>query len=819
MKVLLLENNWKMHRSDEKEWIAATVPGSVYGDLLNAGRMENPFWKDNEDTAVKLMEYDYEYRTYFDCEEALLSSDEVILHFDGLDTIADITLNGVKLGHVENMHRTWEYSVKDLLKKEGNELTVYFYSPNKYIAEAYEKAPTRGTEDAMNGFVHIRKAHCMFGWDWGAHLPDAGIWRPVSLLGIDTARLDSVEVLQYHENGAVRLAVKPLVVAAPYCAASSKELTTGVTITAPNGTETVYQAEEISDIFIEHPELWWPNGYGKQSLYTVSVDLKKADGTVVDNWTRKIGLRTITMDRTPDKWGERFATCVNGVNIFAMGADYIPEDHLLGRVTKETTRALLEKAVFANFNSIRVWGGGYYPDDWFFDLCDEMGLVVWEDFMFACAVYDLTPEFEANITAEFIDNLKRIRHHASLGLMCGNNEMEQFVKERTWVSKDSEVRDYIIMYERILPQIMKQYAPQVYYWPASPSSGGSFDNPRDENRGDVHYWDVWHGNKPFSEYRKFFFRYLSEFGFQAFPSKKTVETFTDDERDMNIFSYVMEKHQRNGAANGKIMNYMQQTYKYPSDFETVIYASQLLQADAIRYGVEHFRRNRNDSRCMGAVYWQFNDCWPVASWSSVDYCRRLKALHYYARRFFAPIMISCEEEGMMNSGQELVRLPFGFPKSIRLCVANESMKDEQITVKWQVRDASAKILRAEETEIFVPALTSVWLEKVELPEIDIYNEYVSFRAEKEGTAVSEGTVIFSYPKYFRYENPELKATVEGNKITVSAAGYAKSVEILNDNEDLILTDNYFDLNGDSKTVEVLSGNIDHLRLRSVYDIG
>ena len=818
MEKVLLHNNWKMHRSDEQEWIVATVPGSVYGDLLNAGKMENPFWKDNEDKALKLMGYDYEYRTSFSCDKEELSNDEVILHFDGLDTIADITLNGVKLGHVENMHRIWEYSVKELLKEENNELTVYFYSPTKYIAEAFEKAPTLGTEDAMNGFVHIRKAHCMFGWDWGAHLPDAGIWRDVYLFGVDMARLDTVEVLQYHEQGKVRLEVNPQVVMAAGQMSSEQDVRAYVTITDPQGKEIVSGHNAEEDIVIDNPQLWWPNGYGEQNLYTISVDLKKADDTVVDNWTRRIGLRTITMDRTKDQWGERFATCVNGINIFAMGADYIPEDHLLGRVTEETTRALLEKAVFANFNSIRVWGGGYYPDDWFFDLCDEMGLVVWEDFMFACAVYDLTPEFEANITAEFIDNLKRIRHHASLGLMCGNNEMEQFVKEGTWVSKDSEVRDYIIMYERILPQIMKEYAPQVYYWPASPSSGGSFDDPRDENRGDVHYWDVWHGNKPFSEYRKFYFRYLSEFGFQSFPSKKTVETFTDDERDMNIFSYIMEKHQRNGAANGKIMNYMQQTYKYPSAFETVIYASQLLQADAIRYGVEHFRRNRNDSRCMGAVYWQFNDCWPVASWSSVDYCQRLKALHYYARRFFAPIMISCEEEGMINSGQELVRLPFEFPKSIRLNVANESMKDEMITVKWQMRDASAKILRAEETVIEVPALTSVWIEKVELPDIDIYNEYVSFQALKEDVAVSEGTVIFSYPKYFRYEDPQLQVTVEGNRITVSADKYAKSVEILNDNEDLVLSDNYFDLNGDSKTVEVISGTIDNLRLRSVYDI-
>ena len=823
MKQVYLNKNWNMHRTDEPEWISATVPGSVYGDLLAAGKMEDPFWKDNEDEAVKLMEYDYEYRTRFACEESLLASDEILLRFEGLDTIADIFLNGVKLGHAENMHRTWEYSVKRLLKAEENELSVTFFSPIRYITEAYEKAPTRGTEDAMNGFVHIRKAHCMFGWDWGAHLPDAGIWRPVSLLGIKEAYLDSVEVLQYHENGEVRLQVKPMVALADGCEAVAKGLTARVTVVAPDGQEKVYESGsldegEMEDIIIANPMLWWPNGYGEQHLYTVSVELLDGSREVLDTWTRKIGLRTITMDRTKDQWGERFATCVNGVNIFAMGADYIPEDHLLGRVTKETTKTLLEKAVFANFNSIRVWGGGYYPDDWFFDLCDEFGLVVWEDFMFACAVYDLTPEFEANITAEFIDNLKRIRHHASLGLMCGNNEMEQFVKERTWVSKDSEVRDYIIMYERILPQMMKQYAPQVYYWPASPSSGGAFDDPRDETRGDVHYWDVWHGNKPFSEYRKFFFRYLSEFGFQAFPSKKTVETFTDDERDRNIFSYIMEKHQRNGAANGKIMNYMQQTYKYPSKFETVIYASQLLQADAIRYGVEHFRRNRNDSRCMGAVYWQLNDCWPVASWSSVDYCQRLKALHYYARRFFAPIMISCEEEGMMNSGQELVRLPFGFPKSIRLCVANETMREEKITVRWQVRDAKANVLRAEETGIFVPALTSVWLDKVELPEIDIYNEYVSYQAEKEGKVVSEGTVIFSYPKYFRYEAPDLCATVEGNRITVSASAYAKSVEILNENEDLILSDNYFDLNGDSKTVEVISGTIDHLRLRSVYDI-
>ncbi|MCQ2081522.1 MAG: glycoside hydrolase family 2 protein [Lachnospiraceae bacterium] len=844
MKKILLEDNWKLRRTDQDEMLDAKVPGSVYCDLLNNGKMEDPYWKDNEDEVLKLMDYDYEYTTVFDVEKDVLEMSEVELVFEGLDTIADIILNDQNIDHTENMHRTYKYPVKDILREKDNKLTVIFRSPTKYIDEAFKKAPTLGTEDAMNGFVHIRKAHYMFGWDWGAHLPDAGIWRPVYLLGIDSAKIETVSVLQFHENDEVRLELEPEITLfdvgcqktvtldkeSTLSGIASKKLAVAYEIKNPDGELIIEGAYELTssnsdnqnaggkDIVIKNPMLWWPNGFGKQYLYTVIVKIKDENDKVLDVWERRIGLRTITMDRSKDEWGERFATCVNGVNIFAMGADYIPEDHLLGRVNKETTKTLLEKAVFANFNSIRVWGGGHYPEDWFFDLCDEMGLIVWEDFMFACAVYDLTPEFEENIKAEIEDNLKRMRHHASLGLMCGNNEMEQFVKERTWVSKDSEVRDYIIMYERIMPMMMKKYAPQVYYWPASPSSGGSFDDPRDENRGDVHYWDVWHGNKPFSEYRKFYFRYLSEFGFQSFPSKKTVETFTDDEHDMNIFSYIMEKHQRNGAANGKIMNYMQQTYRYPSSFENVIYASQLLQADAIRYGVEHFRRNRNDSRCMGAVYWQFNDCWPVASWSSVDYCQRLKALHYYARRFFNPIMISCEEEGMMGSGQELVRLPFEFNKSIHLNVTNETLFDEDLVVNWEIRNSSGEVLRYESKTVTVPSLSSVWLDKVELPDIKIYDEYVSFNVCKEGEVLSEGTVIFSYPKYFRYQNPELKYEVNGNKITVSASSYAKSVEILNENEDLILSDNYFDLNGDSRTVEVISGDIKGIKLKSVYDI-
>ena len=811
MKARELNQNWTMRCVEDLQWQEAIVPGTVYTDLLRNGNMENPYWKDNEDAICSLMEKDYEYQCTFQGEETEDLSN-AFLRFEGLDTVADIYLNNVHVGNAESMHRTWEYPVKEVLSPGENTLKVVFHSPLKFIAQAYKKYGNIGNDDTYEGFMHLRKAHYMFGWDWGAHLPDAGIFRPVFLCSVSHGRIDSVYIRQCHEENKCTLKFE-----GDCIRETPGEYQWRVLVTAPDGQkyETALSAEGEGQLVIEDPELWWPNGLGDQPLYQVEAQLLY-EGNVEDTWKKRIGLRTMTMQRKKDQYGESFAHEVNGKAFFAMGADYIPEEHLLGRRSEEKTRKLLEDCKLANFNVIRVWGGGFYPDDWFFDICDELGLVVWQDFMFACSVYELTPEFEANIRKEFADNIKRLRHHASLGLWCGNNEMEMFVDERCWVTKASEVRDYLFMYERIIPEVLREYDPETFYWPASPSSGGSFDNPNDPDRGDVHYWKVWHGNRPFSEYRKHFFRYASEFGFQALPSQKTIETFTEDPDDWNLFSYIMEKHQRNYGANGKIMNYMQQTYRYPGDFDTVIYASQLLQADAIRYGVEHFRRNRG--RCMGAVYWQLNDCWPVISWSSIDYTGRWKALHYYAKRFFAPVMISCQEESWLTQEANMNRQHFQFEKSIHLNVTNETLKDREILVKWYVRNAAAEILREEHAKIQVPALESVWLPKAELPEIDVFTQYVSFEAWENGECVSGGTVIFSYPKYFRYEKPELTCKVEGNQITVSSPVYAKSVEILNEQEDLVLSDNYFDLNGDSRTVEILRGNPEGLKLRSVWDI-
>lgn len=714
MRARELNQNWTMRCVEDSQWQEARVPGTVYTDLLRNGNMEDPYWKDNEDAICSLMEKDYEYQCTFQGEETEDLSN-AFLRFEGLDTVADIYLNNVHVGNAESMHRTWEYPVKEVLSPGENTLKVVFHSPLKFIAQAYKKYGNIGNDDTYEGFMHLRKAHYMFGWDWGAHLPDAGIFRPVFLCSVSHGRIDSVYIRQCHEENKCTLKFE-----GDCIRETPGEYQWRVLVTAPDGQkyETALSAEGEGQLVIEDPELWWPNGLGDQPLYQVEAQLLY-EGNVEDTWKKRIGLRTMTMQRKKDQYGESFAHEVNGKAFFAMGADYIPEEHLLGRRSEEKTRKLLEDCKLANFNVIRVWGGGFYPDDWFFDICDELGLVVWQDFMFACSVYELTPEFEANIRKEFADNIKRLRHHASLGLWCGNNEMEMFVDERCWVTKASEVRDYLFMYERIIPEVLREYDPETFYWPASPSSGGSFDNPNDPDRGDVHYWKVWHGNRPFSEYRKHFFRYASEFGFQALPSQKTIETFTEDPDDWNLFSYIMEKHQRNYGANGKIMNYMQQTYRYPGDFDTVIYASQLLQADAIRYGVEHFRRNRG--RCMGAVYWQLNDCWPVISWSSIDYTGRWKALHYYAKRFFAPVMISCQEESWLTQEANMNRQHFQFEKSIHLNVTNETLKDREILVKWYVRNAAAEILREEHAKIQVPALESVWLPKAELPEIDVFS--------------------------------------------------------------------------------------------------
>lgn len=807
---------WRMREADSETWHSAHVPGSVYADLMADGTMPDPFWRENELDAFERMKKDYVYQRTFTVSEAQLAHAHVELVCEGLDTLAHVSLNGRKIAFADNMHITWVWDVKEQLHAGENTLEIRFDSPILYCAKKAEEAPGWESSDATPGFRHLRKAHCMFGWDWGPRLPDAGIWRPIFLRTWDTVRLENALMLQAHHDGVVDVTIRPEI---------AGESAWSAEITAPDGEVIIIPettaAEQV--VRVKNPQLWWPNGLGKQPLYRVTVRLATGDTRV---W--RIGLRTMTVSREKDEWGEEFCHVVNGVKVFAMGADYIPEDNILARVTPERTRRLLEDCKAANFNAIRVWGGGYYPDDAFYDICDELGLLVWQDLMYACAFYDLTPDFERSIRVETQQNVARLRHHASLALICGNNEMEMFmagansalINHRTWEfvpTYPHHITDYVKMFEYILPAIVKETAPQTYWWPASPSSGGNFDAPNDENRGDNHYWDVWHGEKPFTEYRKFFFRYASEFGFQSFPCLKSVEQFTLPD-DRNIFSRVMERHQRNQAANGKILSYLSQTFRYPNSFDDLLYASQLMQAEAIRYGVEHWRRNRG--RCMGAIIWQLNDIWPVASWASIDYYGRWKALHYAAKRFFAPVMISAEEEGELSQNPKINEYhPAPLEKSFRLNVCNETLRDVTGEVVWALRTPDGAIVRQNQQTLTIPAMSAKWLDKVDCADASLTGHYISFAFVVDDVALSEGTCIFCAPKHFEFVDPRLTLETRGDTLVVTSHAYAKQVWLESEDADLLLDDNAFDMNPGTKVVRVLRGSAEKVRVRSVWDLG
>ena len=850
-KMTLNGDNWRMQIMGEQDIygvngrdIPAVIPGSVYGNLLRQGLMPDPYERMNELDALKLMENAFRFQTVFSLTGEQMAADFLLLRFDGIDTLAEIYLNDILLGHADNMHRVWEFDIRDAAREGENTLRVEISSPTRYIEEENEKVYTGGSWDAMLGFPHLRKAHCMFGWDWGPRLPDAGLFREVSVLSGKKARLEQVYITQNWPECEVADGVLTQnetddwvditydVTVEDFADGEGYEIRTalydpnGLLIAeksakyAADGEEgATAQGREAGDgwdtVTVHNPKRWWPNGYGEQPLYRAEVTLVDGDGQMLDIWSRRIGLRTMTMNREKDQWGECFAHEVNGVKIFAMGADYIPEDNILSRVTPERTRRLLEDAAAANHNCIRVWGGGYYPDDWFFDICDELGLIVWQDFMFACASYELDADFERNISAEIRDNVRRIRHHACLGLWCGNNEMETQTLDGAWKPSIKQKCDYIKIFEHIIPKILEEEDPATFYWPSSPSSGGNYDNPWDENRGDTHYWAVWHGNKPFTDYRNYYFRYMSEFGFQSFPCLKTVEAFTAPE-DRNIFSRVMEMHQRNTAANGKIMSYLSATYLYPTDFEILLYASQLLQAEAIRYGIEHFRRNRG--RCMGAVVWQLNDIWPVASWASIDYFGRWKALHYAEKRAFAPVMISCEETGELSERPFCVAQPEPIEKSVRLHVANETMERVKGLVKWALRRASGEVILDGTEEVSVEPLSGVWLSKEDFSSYDELEVYISYSFEQNGVTVSEGTSLFTAPKHFRFQNPGLSLRREGNTLIVKAQAYAQKVAVEGVDGDVKLSDNFFDMNPGEKRVEIVAGDATAFTLKSVYHI-
>lgn len=793
MQTCTLNGTWQLsagHRSLKS--VDMQIPGTVLSGLLAAGKIKDPFYRTNEDATRALFWKDYVFTRTFDVDEELLAQQHIVLVCEGLDTLAEISINGTFLAKTDNMHRTWKFQAKKLLHPGKNEIQIVFRSVLRFIEdypyEAHKKINYIPC-GSMKGNQLLRKAHSMFGWDWGPQTIDAGIFRDIYLQGYSHARIEDIRIHQQHaKNVSVQTSItlSESVPGQKLCVELSedgadKPLQTKLCKTNADGVAAV-------DFVIENPKLWWPNDYGDQPLYIVRTTLLDEDGTSLESITRRIGLRTLTISQEKDEWGNEFAFCVNGVKIFTRGGNYIPDDCLYTRITEKKLDYILESCRRAHFNCVRVWGGGYYPSDAFYDLCDEKGLIVWQDLMYACNVYDVTDAFAENCRQETYDNVRRLRHHASLGLWCGNNEIESawdhwgdFQKETPYLRAD-----YIRLFEEVLPKAVQEADGETFYWHSSPSSGGCFDNPDDANRGDTHYWDVWHGQKPFTDYRKYFFRFCSEFGFQSFPCAKTVNSFTLED-DRNIFSRVMESHQKNDAANGKMLYYLSENLRYPKDLTHLLYASQVLQGMAIKYGVDHWRRNRG--RCMGTLYWQINDDWPAPSWSSIDYFGRWKALHYMAQKFYAPHAVSMTLED----------------HRCHVYFSNESFETTEYSLTLSIRDLSGNVLETYETKGNSPAFSAIETAVVDIcswedQKDDIFLEAVIHT--KDQKVLKDVETLVPY-KYLNLKNPVISTEAEETNdafiLHISSDCFAPFVALDFDDADVIFSDNFFHLT--DKTVQ------------------
>ena len=797
----MLINNWKMNYG-EHCGLECVAPCSMYSVLLQHGLIEDPFYGINELKLTGLSDKDCSFEAELYIDERATEKKHVELVFLGLDTLCKIFINGKLLAETQNMHRRYIFDIKEYISVGKNDIRLDFSSPTEYFKAMNNKHFVQTNADTIPGAAHLRKAFYMSGWDWGPMLPDMGIFRPVYLEAYDGDKIENIFVRQNHKVGKVFLDIS----------VETRHNFDSDILVSIDGKEISLDKNKKGSVVIDNPKLWWARGYGEQYLYEITAKIVK-NGESVDEKSQKIGLRTLTVSTARDENGSEFCFVLNGIKVFAMGANYIPQDNILSRINPERTEETIKMALDANFNCLRVWGGGYYPEDEFYDLCDKYGLMVWQDSMIACCNVWLNEEMTEEYKEEMIYNLKRLRHHPSLGIWCGNNEMEEAVMYWDGFGGNNALvrEDYINLYERIFPELVSKYAPETFYWQASPSSGGGFDDPRCDSRGDTHFWEVWHGNKPFTEYRKRKFRFCSEYGFESYPSMKTIRTFCE-EKDMNCFSRVMENHQKCKSGNMKILMYLADNYLYPNSFEDLVYASQLMQADAIKYGVEHFRRNRGYT--MGSVYWQFNDCWPVASWSSVDSLGRYKALHYAAKKFYSPVAM-----GLFLEKDKLT-----------VNVANETMNDFKGSVKVYFSDTSFNILKKFDKEISVSALSSSDVLTVKTQYENKYGEYMYAELyDENGELIMRQTELYVPPKFFEWKKPELSVNItdaDGEAvIEISSNTFAKGVYIDFDSCDPKLSTNFFDIvNGEVYTVNAKTDVaaeelLKQIRIKSVYDIG
>jgi beta-mannosidase len=814
MLLQTITGRWNFRQADSQEWYPASVPGGVHTDLLNLGKIPDPFISDNELSVMWIAEGNWEYQHFFVPDPEIFNEEKIFLVADGLDTIADVKLNGISLGSVNNQFRQWCWDIKEFLQVGENTLDILFYGPSNYVAHKQHLRWMKGVSQAIDGGPHMRKAPCQFGWDWGPMLPPIGVWKDIRLEGRSKAKLNDVNISQIHGDGGITIRTDIKI-----DRWGKGDFQAKVKIITPGGetlqaTSTFLGENNILEFKIANPSLWWPNGYGSQDLYEVEVCLTE-DDKLLDFKKYTVGLRRIELRQEDDEFGKSFQFIVNGVPIFAKGSNWIPADSFLTRFSDDRLERLIADAAASHQNMLRVWGGGIYEEERFYDLCDKYGILIWQDFIFSCSIYPLDEtDFHENVRIETEENIKRLRHRASLALWCGNNEMEWGWESWGWQKHPLEdqlpalieqfpvlgflldmigERDplpdweslkaaYDMFFHHTLPGWVDTLDPDTPYWPSSPSSNTPFSDANGQKQGDAHFWDVWHGRKPFTAYRQSFPRFMSEFGFQAFPTMETIQFYTHPE-DRNLTSYVMEHHQRGNHGNGLIIAQMTDIFRMPKGFRAWIYLSLILQAEGIRFGVEHWRRNMH--RVSGTLYWQLNDCWPVASWASIDYFGRWKALHYSAKRFYAPILLSIEDK----------------PPKMDLHISNDTTQPWEGEVKWRLQSLDGEVFDSGVFAVVAQPLSNTFVRSLDFVEIISKNNErdVFFACElwQNESFVSCSIGTFVPNKHIPFKDPELKSSIrqENNDllITLTAKSLARFVELKLLSADVVFSDNYFDV--------------------------
>ena len=766
-----LNGAWILRQAGRARRFPALVPGCVHTDLMAAGAIPDPFIRDNEARVQWVSEKGWIYAREFSLPPELLARERLYLRCEGLDTLAAICLNGRRIGFVDNKFRTWEFNVKKHLLAGRNSVEIRFDSAKAAARSCdarHHLATYKFAGHEVEGRSWLRKSPCDFGWDWGPALFPCGIWRPISILAFNTARLGDIRFMQEHGRKQVKVTVDLSVETASAARLHAEiEARVGGKQAAAGKAEFIAGRARLR-LDIHNPRLWWPNGMGGQPLYEVTVKLFDSKCTLLDKAVRRIGLRTLVLERKKDRWGESFHFKVNGVPFFAKGGNWIPADAFQARISPQKYEKLLKDCAAASMNMLRVWGGGIYESDVFYDLCDELGLCVWQDFIFACAPYPaFDRRFMENVRIEAEQNVRRLRHHASLALWCGNNEMEScsFASDDPAALAEGRMswRDYDKLFNSLLPGIVRRLDAGRSYWPSSPHAprnGRKRGKINDPTRGDAHLWEVWHGRKPFEWYRTCAHRFNSEFGFQSFPGPRTVHGYTKpDER--NITHPVMEWHQRCGIGNSVIMDYMLSWFRMPEGFDNMLWVSQILQGMAIKYAVEHWRRSM--PRGMGTLYWQVNDNWPVASWSSIDYHGRWKALHYMAKRFYAPVLVSALED--LSSGK------------VELHLTSDLMRALPVKITWKLTGASGRCFARGRLFARAAPLASRKVASLDLsPHLKARGAgglLLWIEASFAGKAVSRNLVLFARPKQLELTRPDIRVKAvraggEGFRVTLKS---------------------------------------------------